>query len=365
MKRTHSLILCFFLPLLIMSCDLNFINIGESDVTVPEEKDVLTPYDKAYSPDEFFCGATFEVPSDASSIYAELKVAKEYYNLNTITVYGLENLPRTTRSTLYSSLRSLGMKIAVRIESYDSSFAFTESDAEKVAANYGNLVSEVCSAENRDILAYFAVNMPVDDGRVQSNAGGLNTQKWKNAQSVYAKKIISLLREITKKAGYPEAPLYLSVFYGWNNDFQIPSYASAEADGYFMNNYSYPKNYNFDDYSSNAYENLPSADWSWSDLINATRLKTSMDKFKSQYGTSVPLVMEWGIHTAEYNDRKATQQSAGLVKDLDAKRKALSATYDFYTGNYQFVKGFMYFGYNLYKKEGSPSAVMDWCLKYN
>lgn len=363
MKRTRSVFLCFFLLFLIMGCDLDFIN--SDDVVIPNDEDVLTPYAEAVSHEKFLNGATFEVPSDPSRIYSELKIARDIYNLNSITIYGLENLPRTTRNVIYSSLRSLGMKIAVRLESYDSSFAFTTDDARKVAENYQGLISEICSNDNRNLLAYFAINMPVDDGRVQNNAGGLNSLAWKKAQVEYAEEIVSLVRSITSQSGYPEAPLYLSIFYGWNNDFSTPSYKSANADGYFMNNYSYPKNYKFDDYTANAYEDLPSADWSDSDLINASRLRISMETFKRQYGTDATLIMEWGIHTAEYNDKKATQQSAGLVQDLVAKKKALSATYDFYTDGYPFVKGFMYFGYNLYKEEGNPLAVMDWCLNYN
>ncbi len=335
------------------SCNLNICN------TQIVKEDPITPYRTKLDVNEFYAGATFEVPESPEEIYNELKRAHNNCNLNTITVYGLEYFSTERRNELFEALKRLDMKIVVRIESYGKSFAFTVADAEDVVATYDALLDFVLAPENRTSVAYLAINMPVDDPIVQKNAGGLNKSKWINAQVKYAEKIISLLRKKDSTI-----PLYLSVFYGWDNTFMTPSYESAGADGYFMNNYSYPLDFNFANPLSNGYDSLPSSSMNDSNLINAKRLKVSMDRFVSQYGDNVPLVMEWGFHTAEYNNKTATAQSAGLVKDKAAKEKALVATYDFYRRNYSFVKGFMYFGYNVCKPEGNPVAMMDWCLNY-
>lgn len=369
--RKLLVFLVFSLCLIIMSCDIS-IN-GNSNVIGPdgevegEVASTFTPYPTNIDFDDFLCGATYELPSSHTAILNDLRKAKEEAHLNTITVYGLENANNTVKDTLFSALKELDMKIAVRIESYDKDFAFREKDAKKVVDNYSSLIEYVCAPERRNLVAYFALNMPVDDGTVQKNAGGLNTPAWIDAQVVYAEEFVRLMNaEMNKYSCH--IPLYLSVFYGWQNDFKVPSYKSAGADGYFMNNYSYPlRGYEFDDWDSSKYEDLPDSSWSDDDLINADRLAISMATFKRQYeenGIVPPLVMEWGIHTAEYNNKKPTGQSAGLVKDMESKKKALSATYDFYRENYNFVQGFQYFGYNLYKREGSENAVMDWCLRY-
>lgn len=119
-----------------------------------------------------------------------------------------------------------------------------------------------------------------------------------------------------------------------------------------MNNYSYPVNKN----------NLPDASASGEELINANRLAISLNTYLSQY-PGKPLVIESGFHTLEYNNGVAPNQTAGLVKDQAAKIKAMKATMEFY-GQYPEFRGWLYFGYNLYKEEGSPPAVMDWSLVY-
>ncbi len=337
------------------------------DPSIPEEK-ILSPYPSFCNYSDFIQGATYELPQSPSAIFAELREAKEKAHLNSITVYGLENVPEAAKDVLFAALDELDMKIAVRIESYDSDFAFRVADAEKVVAAYAPLIRYLSDESRSSCIAYFALNMPVDDGDVQDNAGGLNTSSWINAQREYAEELVRLMKEEMAACGL-SVPLYLSVFYGWNNDFRIPSYASAGADGYFMNNYSYPiRGYNYSEWESSRYEDLPSVSWSDSDLINAQRLAISLETYIEQYtradGTLPPLVMEWGIHTADYNNKKPTQQSAGLVKDIEAKKNALTATYEFYS-DYDFVQGFMYFGYNLLKAEGSDNAIMDWCLNYD
>ena len=366
-------IMAFSLLLILMACDIS-IN-GNNDVVIPpggdydgDEVEIYTPYPQNLNYEEFLCGATYELPSAHFAIFSELRKAKTEAHLNTITVYGLENTSNSVKDALFSALDDLDMKIAVRIEGYDSDFAFSFSDAKKVVDSYKDLIEYTSAPERRNQVAYFALNMPVDDGNVQENAGGLNSEAWIDAQVEYAEELVRLMRNEMAKYG-ADIPLYLSVFYGWQNDFNIPSYRRAGADGYFMNNYSYPlRGYNFNDWASSKYEELPDSSWTHQDLINADRLSISMNTFIKQYenedGSIPPLVMEWGIHTAEYNNKKPTQQSAGLVKDMVAKREALSATYEFYREKYDFVQGFQYFGYNLYKREGSENAVMDWCLKY-
>lgn len=160
------------------------------------------------------------------------------------------------------------------------------------------------------------------------------------------------MRETTASYGFTDAQLYLSVFYGWDNSFKTPSYVSSGADGYFMNNYSYPLNST----------KLPEASAPGEELINAKRLAISMNTYLSQY-PGKPLVIESGFHTLEYNNGVVPNQTAGLVKDKEAKIKAIKATLDFYEQFDEF-RGWLYFGYNLYKEEGSPAAVMDWSLVY-
>ena len=59
-----------------------------------------------------------------------------------------------------------------------------------------------------------------------------------------------------------------------------------------------------------------------------------------------------------------SDQTAGLVADREAKAKALKAVSEFYS-QYDFVRGMMYFGYNLYKEEGSNNLMLDWTLYYS
>ena len=88
-----------------------------------------------------------------------------------------------------------------------------------------------------------------------------------------------------------------------------------------------------------------------------------MDTFVRQYGDK-PIVVECGFHTLEYNGGERPNQTAGLVQDLAAKRRAVRAMAEFYGANYPQVRGILYFGYNLYKEEGTPPTVLDWALQY-
>ena len=320
---------------------------------------VMTPYAESADPNSFWNGATFELQRTENTnewITRELERMSERYHINTVTIYGLENFDDAGsdeyKTHLFNELKRLDMRAVVRIESYDAeNFAFTKEDAAKVMESHRALVQFVSKPENRDQVAYFALNMPVDDGTVQANLGGVNSETSKKNQVTYAEEIVRLMREETAACGFEDAKMFLSVFYGWDNTYDIPSYASAGADGYFINNYSYPEG------------KIPTAEDDDATLINADRLSISMETYRSQYGDA-PVVIECGFHTMEYNGGEATNQTAGLVADVAAKRKAMRAMVEFYQQNYPEVRGILYFGYNLFKEEGNPPTVMDWSLEY-
>jgi hypothetical protein len=327
------------------------------------EGNVLTPYKQYKAPDEYYNGATLTLERKADTpawLTAQLETMKNRYLINTISLYDLENFDEagshTNTEHLFKELARLEMKAVVRIEAYDPvTFAFDAAeDVPDVMGRYTNLLEYISSDEaRRASVAYFAVNMPVDDGKVQEHVGGVNSERSKTQQTAYATAILSALRTKAAGFGFPDAPFYLSVFYGWDNTYEVPSYENAGADGYFINNYSYLEG-----------ERVPEANENPDTIINSDRLAISMDKFKEQYGADKPCVIEFGIHTLQYNDGVKPSQTAGLVSDLDAKAIALKATADFYEANYPFVNGLMYFGYNLFKEEGNPPAVMDWALDY-
>ena len=320
---------------------------------------VMTPYAESADPNSFWNGATFELQRTENTnewITRELERMSERYHINTVTIYGLENFDDAGsdeyKTHLFNELKRLDMRAVVRIESYDAeNFAFTKEDAAKVMESHRALVQFVSKPENRDQVAYFALNMPVDDGTVQANLGGVNSETSKKNQVTYAEEIVRLMREETAACGFEDAKMFLSVFYGWDNTYDIPSYASAGADGYFINNYSYPEG------------KIPTAEDDDATLINADRLRISMETYRSQYGDA-SVVIECGFHTMEYNGGAATNQTAGLVADVAAKRKAMRAMVEFYQQNYPEVRGILYFGYNLFKEEGNPPTVMDWSLEY-
>lgn len=321
----------------------------------------MTPYNSLRE-DGYFNGATYILPTDskdiASDVTTDLERMKDEYGINTISVYDLENLDKSenneNKDHLFSELKRLDMKIVVRIENYQaSSFKFDESDLDYIMNYYDSIIRYVSSEEHRSQVTYFALNMPVDDGTVQKNLGGINSEAYLKNQVTYAERFVSRMRAATSKEGFSGAKMYLSVFYGWDNSYETPAYTSADADGYFINNYSYPINPD-----SPADENT-----SDEELINSAILKKGVDKFKAQYGDS-PLVIEYGFHTAEYNDGEKNSQIAGLVQNRAAKGKALKAVSNFYA-QYPFVTGMMYFGYNLFKNEGNPPMEMDWALYYS
>lgn len=316
-----------------------------------------TPYTENTAQSGFMCGATFvleQTPDYESWLGKELQKARDIYNIHTVTVYGLEDFDDSYKSAFFAQLERLGMKVCIRIESYDAAtFAFTAEDAQKVMKRYENLVAFTCKEEYRDQVQYYALNMPVDDPAVQANLGDVNSQLSKTNQVIYAKEIVRLMRQFTKEKGYENAKLYLSVFYGWDGTYEVPSYADAGADGYFINNYSYPQG-----------KNLPGADADPEEIINAKRLQSIIELFLEDYPQEPPLVIECGFHTLQYNDGNWPGQTAGLVLDRQTKGVALKAVVDFYRKNYPFVEGLLYFGYNLFKEEGQDATIMDWALQY-
>ena len=335
------------------------ISAGEAQAAQPVSE--MTPYETYVDPDTFYNGAVLDLKTDGdvhSWITRELENMRYCYNINTINVYGLEGFDEgdsnENKDFLFQELARLGMKVVVRIESYNSAtFAFQESDLDYVMNTYQKLIEYVSGDGKRQQVAYFALNMPVDDGNVQNNLGGINSKLSKERQVSYAASFVRRMREATQSCGFDDAKLYLSIFYGWDNSYQTPSYAPAGADGYFINNYSYPVDAN----------NLPDASASDEELINQNRLSISMSTYLSQYA-GMPLVVESGFHTLEYNDGVVPNQTAGLVRDKEAKMRAMKATLNFYQSYFTEVKGWLYFGYNLYKEEGTPAAVMNWSLVY-
>ena len=317
----------------------------------------LTPYTEETAESGFLCGATFvlEKPLDYEQWLAtELQKARDIYHLNTITVYGLEDYDDAYKTALFTQLERLDMKVCIRIESYDAEkFAFTADDAAEVMRRYQNLVEFTSREEYRDRVYYYALNMPVDDPAVQENLGGVNSDLSKANQVAYAEEIVRLMRKCTAENGFTDAKMYLSVFYGWDGTYEVPSYASSGADGYFINNYSYPKG-----------KNLPGADADPKDILNTSRLESIMQLYLEDYPDAPNLVIECGFHTLEYNNGQWPGQTAGLVLDKATKSVAMKAIVEFYRENYDFVEGLLYFGYNLFKEEGNPPTVMDWALQY-
>ncbi len=320
----------------------------------------MSPYTEAADPDTFYNGATFVIDSVSTGetpeafITRELEAMQTYYHINTINIYGLEGQSDAVKEHLFAELKRLNMRIVVRIESYSGSFAFQVEDLEWIIDYYGKLLDFVCQPDNQAQVAYFSLNMPVDDGSVTSRIGGVNSEECKSRQVSYTAAFVQRMRQETETHGFTDAKMFLSIFYGWDNTYQLPSYADAGADGYFINNYSYPAR-------TGVY---PDATADADTLINAKRLAISLDHFQEMY-PGMPLVVESGFHTLEYNNWVPTNQTAGLVYDRAAKAAAVRAAVNFYQQNYPDVmRGMLYFGFNLFKQEGNPAAVMDWALNH-
>lgn len=298
-------------------------------------------------------GATLTLSSDSSPHEQLARLLEQMHEagFNTVNFYGLEHA-QSQWERVFRELARLNMQAVVRIEDYGPDFSFSKQDIPLILQRYQTLMDFVCLPGNRAQIAYFSLNMPVDDGRVTDRLGGVNALLCTERQKEYASAFVSAVRMETHRRGFHNVKLYLSVFYGWDGSYHIPSYAQAGADGYFVNNYSYPAK----DGQAPA---LPAAD---AQLINQARLEKAVRHFQKQY-PGMPLVIEFGFHTLEYNGGRWPNQTAGLVADRAAKRRAIEATLRYYETVPEY-EGFLYFGYNLYKEEGDPPAVMDWTLVY-
>lgn len=334
-------------------------------IPIVAKAEVITPYD---GQDGFINGATFVLKNrrtDAGEwkawLTAELERAYNVYNINTITVYGLDSFTGNRYvgllDHLFSELRRLGMGIVVRIEGYDgATFAFnTTNDVSDVISRHADLIDYVC-ANGQDLLRYFAINMPVDDPSVQANLGGLSSQTFYDAQAPYAAAIVQGMRDYCTSKGFSGAPMFLSVFFGWDNTYNIPSYEASGADGYFINNYSYP-------YLTTG--QVPDETFLPEAIIDATKLAVAVDKFIALYQSAPPVVFESGFHTVDFNGGTVPDQTAGLVQNRATKALAVKATVNFYRSYANLnAAGYMYFGYNLVNVEGADNANIDWTLVY-
>ncbi|WP_030441747.1 hypothetical protein [Actinoplanes subtropicus] len=296
--------------------------------------DVLTPY-PGMSGDRFLRGATLDL-DQAGSLDAQLRTMRDRYRIDTVGVYRLDQ-----PEPFFAALGRLGMTAVLRLEEYDpDSFAFTDADVDRLLARYSGLLAQAAAPGHRSLVTYLAVNMPLDDPRVQARLGGANSPLSISRQVAYASSVVARLRQVA-----PGLPVYLGVFYGWDGGFRPPSYRPAGADGYFLTSYSYPG------------AHVPGRPDDDAALIDADRRHAVMRRFLDQYGDA-PVVVEYGVQTADHRGG----QTAGLVTDRAAKRRALAATTRFYCAGYGNVRGTMYFGFNIVKTEGEPPGTVDFAL---
>jgi hypothetical protein len=318
----------------------------------------MTPYDPPLAGD-FIQAAVFDPgPGESTEpdLTVRLRAMRDTSHVNTVNVYALESWDASgsnaRKNALLTALANLRLKVIVRLERYDATrFAFTVADLDYVFACYDPLLRYLSTAGRGERVAYFALNMPVDDAGVQQRLGGINSALSRQRQQQYAQAFVDRLRTTLYRYGFPGAQAYLSVFYGWDNSYDLPSYAQARPDGYFLTNYSYPGAAVADENASDA------------ELINEARLRIAVRRFTDQYG-GAPVVIEYGFHTVEFNGGTPPHQTAGLVATVRAKRRALPATTRFYRANVAALRGTSYFAYNLFKQEGSPPALLDWALDY-
>jgi hypothetical protein len=304
-----------------------------------DDSDVLTPYPATTG--DFLRGATLELDGldrNPAALDARLRAMRDRFRIDTVGVYRLDD-----PEGLFSALDRLDMTAVIRLEAYDpDTFAFAPADVDHLLDRYAPLLRFLTA--HRERVAYLAVNMPLDDPRVQARLGGVNSALSAERQTAYASAVVARLREAA-----PGLAIYLGVFYGWDGGFRPPSYRSAGADGYFLTNYSYPG------------ASLPGPDDGDDALIDAAGRRTVMGRFAEQYGDD-PVVVEYGVHTAGRHGGRRPDQAAGLVADRAAKVRALRATTRFYCADYPNVRGTMYFGFNVYKSEGQPPAMLDFGL---
>lgn len=326
----------------------------------------MSPYPTYQSPSTFWQGAQYEIPSSAADFNAQIDNdfydMRYNYNINCLNLYGLENLTTAKLDKIFDKLKELGMQCVVRIEWYDKSwFNFEIDDANRMVNDkYLPLINYVCAHLRRTEVAYFALNVPVDDQEVVNlHFGGSRTGEWITRQPAFARQLVSRVKDACTLVGWNDPKTYVSIFYGWDVTYPVPVYDNLGATGVFLNNYTYPQNY---DKNNAKDENNPD-----SVIINTAVLRKGMSKLYSQYG-NMNKIIEYGFHTAEFNNGVLPDQIAGLVRTKAAKQKGLRATTAYYTTSSEWagkgVKGTQYFGWNLLKEEGNPLTLMDWCLKY-
>jgi len=324
----------------------------------PAFSGVLTPYPALVPLAAFVQAAVLDLDRAAApgrTLLDELRAMRDAAHVNAISVYGLETCDATgsniRKDALLAGVRTLRLKLIVRLDAYDpTSFAFTTADLDWIFERYGPLLRYLATPDHRDLVAYVALNMPVDDPAVQQRLGGINSALSRQRQPAYAAAFVERFRRTMGQDGYPGAVAYLGVTYGWDDSYDLPSYAAARPDGYYLTNYSYPEGAVADEHAT-----VPV-------LLNQPRLQAVVDHFQRQYGTA-PVVVEYGFHTVAY-DGTAPTQSAGLVATYAAKQKALPATTAYYRGAVPSVVGTSYFGYNVFKPEGDPAVLLDWALEY-
>ncbi|SDW47886.1 S-layer homology domain-containing protein [Paenibacillus sp. CF384] len=348
----------------------------------PIDTGTVTPYEAPFvdlydNPDGALTGSTYIFNPNANfyeRIAFDFKRMRERDHVNAVGFYDIVHMTDGDRNSLFDELEKNRQKAVIRIENYDAGTfdwdfndpthhdainVINQYNTDDAAHGYTALLHYLVANDRLKDVAYFAVNMPVDDGTVANHfkndtyADGRANPDWSTSQVAYVDDLISRLRGIVGSA-----KLYLSVFYGWDFVYNTPSYANIahKADGYFLNNYSYPSGSPPDESA------LPS------ELINQPRLQQGMDRFMAQYPDDLKII-EYGFHTNEFNKGKPNNQTAGLVKTLAAKKLATKATTAFYqngssNGKLFNVRGTLYFAQNLYKEEGSPLTVSDWSLNY-
>lgn len=324
----------------------------------------MTPYPTYRAPSTFWQGAQYELAPGkdfAERIAHDLPEMKNNYNINCLNLYALETLSTQQLDVLFNKLSDLQMQAVVRIEWYDPAWMnFEPADADMIINHYSSLIQYVSSSARRAQVAYFLLNVPVDDPAVTDQfktdqySNGRDNPAWASSQVTFVQSFVSKMRAKCNSYGFTTAKQYVSVFYGWDYAYPIPSYASSNADGYDLWNVTYPQDKT----------NPPDENQSDAVIINQSRLQIGMNKFMQQYPTQSKVV-EYAFHTSEFNGGVNPNQDAGLVKTKAAKQKGLRATNAYYnSSSFTGMRGTQYFGWNLLKEEGTPLVLLDWCLDY-
>ncbi|MGE5604362.1 MAG: hypothetical protein ACM3YE_01565, partial [Bacteroidota bacterium] len=102
------------------------------------ENEIFSPY-TSFTSD--YNGVTYEVPKSKASIDKDLDYMKNVIFVNTVNVYNILSLTPALRDHLFDALQKRGMKIVIRLETYDpAKFGFYPADAKWVLDYYRNLI---------------------------------------------------------------------------------------------------------------------------------------------------------------------------------------------------------------------------------